>query len=134
MSASDIHARILVVDDEAVIREVLARQLRDAGFDVLVAASGTEALFLAERERVDAVVTDLAMAGGADGLAVIRGMQARSPGLPAVLLTGYAGDETALALSGAMSGTFSLLRKPVTEEQLLDRLRALLAATPGVRR
>jgi PAS domain S-box-containing protein len=123
-------ARILLVDDEAMIREVLAQQLEDAGFDVLVAASGAEALDLAAKERVDAVVTDLSMSG-VDGLAVIRGMQARSPGLPAVLLTGYAGHETALALSGAMSGTFSLLRKPVTEVQLLDRVSALLAVRPG---
>jgi CheY-like chemotaxis protein len=126
-------ARILLVDDEAMIREVLARQLAEAGFEVLSAASGAEALVLAETTHVDAVITDLSMAG-VDGLGVIRGLQARSPGLPAVLLTGYAGDETALALSGALSGTFSLLRKPVTEVQLLDRVRALLAARPEVGR
>jgi len=126
-------ARILLVDDEAMIREVLARQLEDAGFEVLVAASGPEALALAETTTVDAVVTDLSMSG-VDGLSVIRGLQAGSPGLPAVLLTGYAGDETALALSGAMSGTFSLLRKPVSEVQLLDRLNALLAARRAVSR
>ena len=121
--------RVLLVDDEPLIREVLARQLADAGFDVLVAANGADALALTETQSVDAVVTDLSMAG-VDGLAVIRGLQARFPGLPAVLLTGYAGDETALALSGAMSGTFSLLRKPVSEVQLVDRLSALLAARP----
>jgi PAS domain S-box-containing protein len=126
-------ARILLVDDEAMIREVLGQQLEEAGFEVLSAASGAEALDLAETTHVDAVITDLSMAG-VDGLAVIRGLQARSPGLPAVLLTGYAGDETALALSGALSGTFSLLRKPVTEVQLLDRVRALLAARPEVGR
>jgi PAS domain S-box-containing protein len=131
-SPAGAQVRILLVDDEAMIREILARQLSEAGFDVLVASSGAEALELSARETVDAVVTDLSMSG-VDGLAVIRGMQARSPGLPAVLLTGYAGDETALALSGAMSGTFSLLRKPVSEVQLLDRLRALLASRPGVR-
>jgi len=125
------HARVLLVDDEAMIREVLGQQLADAGFEVVTAADGAEALALAAREPVDAVVTDLSMSG-LDGLAVIRGLQARSPGLPAVLLTGYAGDETALALSGAMSGTFSLLRKPVSELQLLDRLSALLAARPDV--
>jgi PAS domain S-box-containing protein len=127
------HIRILLVDDEELIRKVLAQQLEDAGFDVLAAASGDEALALTETEKVDAVVTDLSMSG-LDGLAVIRGLQARFPGLPAVLLTGYAGDETSLALSGAMSGTFSLLRKPVTEVQLLDRLHALLAARPQVSR
>jgi PAS domain S-box-containing protein len=123
--------RILLVDDEAMIREVLAQQLEDAGFHVLVAESGAEALALSTEQQIDAVVTDLSMPG-VDGLAVIKGIQARSPGLPAVLLTGYAGDETALALSGAMSGTFSLLRKPVTETHLLDRLGALLAARPGI--
>ncbi len=76
--------RILLVDDEAMIREILARQLMEAGFDVLVAASGAEALDLSARETVDAVVTDLSMAG-IDGLAVIRGLQERFPGLPAVL-------------------------------------------------
>jgi PAS domain S-box-containing protein len=124
-------ARILLVDDEALIRQVLARQLEEAGFQVLVASNGAEALELSAKEQVDAVVTDLSMSG-VDGLAVIRGMQARCPGLPAVLLTGYAGDETALALSGTMSGTFSLLRKPVSEVHLLDRLGALLAARPGI--
>jgi PAS domain S-box-containing protein len=126
-------ARVLLVDDEAMIREVLAQQLAEAGFDVLTAASGGEALAVTENQGVDAVITDLSMPG-VDGLAVIRGMQTRFPGLPAILLTGYAGDETALALSGAMSGAFSLMRKPVTEVQLLDRLRALLAARPRVGR
>jgi PAS domain S-box-containing protein len=132
-SRTKARVRILLVDDEAMIREVLGQQLTDAGFDVLLAENGAEALALSARERVDAVVTDLSMSG-VDGLAVIRGIQARSPGLPAVLLTGYAGDETALALSGAMSGAFSLLRKPVSEVQLLDRLGALLAARREVSR
>jgi CheY-like chemotaxis protein len=104
-------SRIFLVDDEAMIREILARQLEEAGFDVLVASNDAEALDLSARETVDAVVTDLSMSG-VDGFAVIRGIQARSPGLPAVLLTGCAGDEIALALSGAMTGIFSLLRKP----------------------
>ena len=62
------------------------------------------------------------------GLAVIREAQTRRPGLPAVLLTGYAGDGAALAVGGAISGTFSLLRKPVSGTQLVDRINALLAA------
>jgi len=122
------HSRILVVDDEALVREVLAEQLEDSGYSVLVAANGTEALaLLAAGEAVDALVTDLSMPG-MDGLAVIRAAQERRPGLPAVLLTGYAGDGAALAVGGAISGAFSLLRKPVTGVQLVDRVRALLVA------
>jgi len=127
-SKSTTQVRVLLVDDEAVVRAVLAEQLADEGYDVLAAASGTEALaLLAAGEAVDALVTDLTMPG-ADGLAVIRAAQERDPGLPAVLLTGYAGDGAALAVGGAVSGSFSLLRKPVTGVQLIDRVRALLAA------
>lgn len=63
-----------------------------------------------------------------DGLTLIRTAQERHPGLPAMLLTGYAGDGAALAVGGAISGTFSLLRKPVSGKQLVDRIDAPLTA------
>jgi CheY-like chemotaxis protein len=92
-----ISGRLLLVDDEELVRDVLAEHLEDAGFSVLVAAGGAEALALiAAGEVVDALVTDLSMPG-MDGLAVIRAVQERHPRLPAVLLTGYAGDDAALA-------------------------------------
>jgi len=122
-------ARILLVDDEALVREVIARQLADAGFEVLTAASGEVALALAATERLDAMVCDLSMPG-MDGLAVIRAMQQRLPGLPTLLLTGFASDESTTALNGMMNGAtgaaFSLLRKPVGESELVDQLCALL--------
>jgi CheY-like chemotaxis protein len=120
-------ARLLVVDDEEMVREALAEHLEYEGFVVLAAANGTEALgLLAAGEAVDALVTDLSMPG-MDGIAVIRAAQERRPGLPAMLLTGYAGDDAALAVSGAISGTFSLLRKPVRIHDLVDKVQALLA-------
>jgi CheY-like chemotaxis protein len=126
-SARGAKSRVLLLDDDALVRETLALQLEAAGHAVLAAASGTEALaLLAAGERADILVTDLSMPD-MDGLAVIRGAQERRPGLPAVLLTGYAGDGASLAISGAVSGTFSLLRKPVSSSQLLDRVAALLA-------
>ena len=91
------------------------------------AQGGAEALALLDAgEAIDALVTDLSMPG-MDGLAVIRAVQARRRGLPAVLLTGYAGAGATLALGGAISGAFTLLRKPVSGSQLVDRLAALLA-------
>jgi FixJ family two-component response regulator len=48
--------------------------------------------------------------------------------MPAILLTGYAGDDAALALGRLFDGAVSLMRKPVTDDQLLDRLSAMLAA------
>jgi PAS domain S-box-containing protein len=126
-AAEEQQARVLLVDDEDAVREVLTMQLEDFGFDVLPAAGGAEALaLLAAGEAVDILVTDLSMPG-MDGLAVIRAVQERLHGLPALLLTGYAGDGAALALGGAVSGSFSLLRKPVSATDLVDRLRSLLA-------
>lgn len=124
--AAGTAARVLLVDDEALVREVLATQLEDFSYEVLVAGNGREALaLLAAGERVDALVTDLSMAE-MDGLSLIRAAQAQRPGLPAVLLTGYAGDGTALAMTGAISGSYTLLRKPVSGEHLADRVAALL--------
>ncbi len=118
-----VSVRILLVDDEPMIREVLATCLRDAGWTVLAAASGAAALdLLAAVQSVDILLTDLSMPG-MDGLALIKAVQTLSPGLPAILLTGYAADITALGLSGNVS----LLRKPVSAVQLLDRLDTMLA-------
>jgi len=123
--------RVLMVDDEDMVREVLVASLEDAGFAVLAAGSGAEALALLDAEEpVDALVADLAMPG-MGGLAFIREAQVRRPGLPAVLLTGYAGDAGEadhLAVSGAPPGAFSLLRKPVSVAQLVDRIEMVLAA------
>ncbi len=119
--------RVLVVDDEAMIREVIADYLTDGGYSVLVAANGAEALvLLATESAVDALITDLSMPG-MDGLAVIRSARERYPALPAILLTGYAGDDAALALGRSIGGAVALLRKPISDVQLLDCLGAMLA-------
>jgi CheY-like chemotaxis protein len=80
---------------------------------------------------VDVLVTDLSMPG-IDGLELIRQAQNYRHGLPAVLLTGYAGHGAQLAIGGSVSGTFALLRKPVTVAQLADRIEALLAVVAPV--
>jgi signal transduction histidine kinase/ActR/RegA family two-component response regulator len=124
----DLGKCVLLVDDEAMVRATLAAALEDFGYTVLVAADGTEALdrLVSSEGRVDVLVTDLSMPG-IDGLEVIRQAQRHRPGLPAVLLTGYAGHGAQLAVGGSVSGAFSLLRKPVTVAQLADRIEALLA-------
>ena len=83
-------ARIMLVDDEAIVCEITAEQLEVEGFAVLRAASGPAALALLDAgEGVDLMVSDLSMPG-MDGLALVREAQRRRPGLPAILLTGYA--------------------------------------------
>ncbi len=118
--------RILLVDDDARVRETLSAQLEAAGHMVVAVAEGGAALVHIESgAAVDCLVADLSMPG-MDGLAVTREAQRLRPRLAAVLLTGFAGDSAALAISGAVSGSFSLLRKPVQGSQLRDRIAMLL--------
>jgi CheY-like chemotaxis protein len=80
--------------------------------------------------QVNCIVTDLSMPG-MDGLTLIKLAHRVHPRLPAVLLTGYAQDTTALAIGGAISATFSLLRKPVLGDELADRIASLIASIPA---
>jgi PAS domain S-box-containing protein len=123
---------VLLVDDEVMVRETLTVSLEDAGYIVSCAAEGAEALeILASEVQVDVLVTDLSMPG-MDGLALIEKARKHRPGLSAVLLTGYAGHGAQLAVSGFVSGAFTLVRKPVTAAHLIDQIEALLAAKlPG---
>ena len=124
----DTGRRVLLVDDEPMVRATLADALQDFGYTVLVAVDGTEALdmLMSRGAEIDVLVTDLSMPG-IDGLELIRRAQSHRPGLPAVLLTGYAGHGAQLAIGDSVRGAFSLLRKPVTTAQLADRIEALLA-------
>ncbi|CAH2604344.1 Histidine kinase [Rhodovastum atsumiense] len=128
LAAASPGRRILVVDDEAMVRETLAATLEDAGFAVLAAGGGAAALAMLDAgEAVDALVSDLSMPG-MGGLALIRAALQRRPGLPAVLLTGHAGDEALHLADGLPHGACSLLRKPVGVSQLVDCIETLLAA------
>jgi PAS domain S-box-containing protein len=116
--------RVLLVDDDDAVREVIIAQLEAAGYAVMPAASGAEALTLLDLDQaIDAVISDLSMPG-IDGLAVIREARSRQPGLPAILLTGFVTAEA--AFDEVLSGPYSLLRKPVTGQQLAERVGLLL--------
>ncbi len=121
--------RLLLVDDDEPVRQVLAAELAGHGYTVIPVASGAAALALLDAgERVDALVSDLSMPG-MDGVALIRAAQERRPDMPAVLLTGYAGDVTAFAVGKSFTGPFSLLRKPISGMLLADGVAMLLATT-----
>src|SRR4051812_25131985 len=115
-----------------MVREVMAAQLADEGYQVTESGDGTAALAVLDRQGLfDILVCDLAMPG-LDGLALVREAQRRQPGLPAILVTGYAGDAARLAVGTAIDGTFTLLRKPVAATQLLDQVAALLSRPSGL--
>lgn len=81
--------RVLVVDDEPDIREILAFELEDAGFEVVAVESGEEAIRVAGTTRFDVAVTDLRMPG-IDGLMTMDRLKALQPGLPVIIATGCA--------------------------------------------
>lgn len=124
-------ARILLVDDEGHVREVLFQYLDEHGYEVVQAQGGAAALALMDAgESVDLIVSDLSMPE-MNGVALIREAQRRRPDLPAILLTGYAGDIADLA-GGAAGGRFSLLHKPVTGVELARCVASLLRKAPPV--
>jgi CheY-like chemotaxis protein len=114
--------RVLVIDDEPIVREALTDSLTDEGHTVVQAASGPEALArLAEGVTVDVVVTDLGMPD-MTGWEVARAVRQQYPGLPVGLLTGWA---IALELSDEeRRGVDFVIAKPYT----LDALRSVLGA------
>lgn len=125
--AGEAGGRILVVDDEPQVRALLAAALRERGHAVTEAHDGPAALAQLDAcGAFDVLVTDLAMPG-MDGLELLRAARKRQAGLPALLVTGYAGDADAGEFAAAVGhGPLMLLRKPVGPEELVDRVAALL--------
>ena len=122
--AVETSARILLVDDDDLVRETLSDMLEDAGLATLVASSGHEAVALIEAgEIVDAMVSDLSMPG-INGVITIQKVRALRPLLPCFLLTGYIGERAALSAEN----TFTLVRKPVSGRALVAQIEAVLEA------
>lgn len=121
-----LRGRVLMVDDEQFVRETLGEEMQDAGFDVLSAASGADALaMLVAGEMVDLIVVDLSMPD-MDGLTLVQEVWRQLPGLPAILLTGFATSAVESAISSAMSSSFILLRKPIDGRLLAERAALML--------
>ena len=121
--------RVLVVDDEADMREVITQYLELEGFTVLQAADGAEALRLAERQPPDLVVLDL-MLPGIDGIEVCRRLRAQSA-VPIVMLT--ARTEEADKITGFGFGADDYVTKPFSPRELVVRVRAIMRRVEATR-
>lgn len=118
--------KVLVVDDDPVVRKSFDRVLSDKGYAVITAESGEEALHKLDEERYDIVYSDIRMPG-MSGLEVAENVKARRPWTPVVIITGY-GTEAAEARAKA-AGVSSFLHKPLSPEMIEDSVRDSLAAT-----
>jgi len=112
--------RILVVDDEPLIRKAFARALQDDGFAVESAANGEEALRLFGHGEFDLVITDLRMPG-TDGIGVLRGVKAARPDTEVVILTGYGTIQN--AVEAIREGAYNYITKPLNRHELLRIVR-----------
>ena len=119
-------ARLLVVDDEPNIRELLATSLRFAGFEVHAAADGGHALRLARDVEPDLVVLDV-MLPDMDGFTVTRRLREKGQHTPVVFLT--AKDDTRDKVTGLTVGGDDYVTKPFSLEEVVARIRAVLRRT-----
>ena len=119
-------AHVLMVDDDAMVRDVLATELRDLGFRVTARPDAASALaYLQANPRPDLLVSDYAMPG-MSGLELIEAVTSLDADLPINLLTGYAEPVALARLDGIVGRRVLLLRKPVSGEVLAERALQLL--------
>lgn len=127
-SETSSEGRLVVVDDEPNIKELLAASLRFAGFEVTAAGDGRAAIDAVREIRPDLMVLDIMMPG-MDGYAVIRRLRAEGMHVPVVFLT--ARDGTQDKVQGLTLGGDDYVTKPFSLEELVARIRAVLRRTSG---
>ncbi|MEO5955897.1 MAG: response regulator [Nitrospiraceae bacterium] len=118
--------KILVIDDEQGIRDLLDTLLRRKGYDVIVSANGQKGLELFLREQPDVIVLDLKMPG-MDGLTVLQQIRSLDPKKPVIILTGAGTPETEQQVR-ALGGT-EFIEKEFSLHRLGDALKRLLATS-----
>ena len=116
---------VLLVEDEAMIREVMAETLQDAGFDVYEAPSGDSALEILSNppRRFSILVTDFHMPGQADGAQVAARMRSLNPNIPVIIATGR---PEVLQASWREEFGYYLLKKPYLPSHLVRLVHTLL--------
>ncbi|MGZ8710859.1 MAG: sigma-54-dependent transcriptional regulator, partial [Thermoanaerobaculia bacterium] len=108
--------RVLIIDDEEVLREVLEAVLRREGFDVVSAASAEEGLSLLDREDIDLIILDMMLPGmsGAEALRVIKDTD---PDIPVVIITAYSSIDG--AIDAMKRGAYHYIPKPFKNEEVV---------------
>ena len=108
--------RILIVDDEEVLRDVLDAVLRREGFDVVLAASGEEALNVLDGEDIDLVILDI-MLPGISGIDTLRAIRIATPQLPVIIITAFSSIDG--AIEAMKHGAFHYIPKPFKNEEVV---------------
>lgn len=115
--------RILIVDDEGIVRISCKRILSPEGYEVEVASDGYEAIELIRKQTYDVIITDLKMPK-MDGLEVLQWIKRESPSSKVIVITGFSTPD--IAEKSTSLGANKYLEKPFTPEALLSAVKAVL--------
>lgn len=115
--------RILVVDDEAHVRSMIAATLERQGYEITVASGGREAVDALERDSFELILTDIVMQEG-NGLALLEHIHAESPNLPVIMVTAI--HDISVAIDSMRRGAYDYLLKPFEREHLVATVQRAL--------
>ena len=127
----NMQGHILIIDDEASLRQTMARILQRAGYEVTTAADGKEGLALIAEQSFDLVYSDIRMPD-MNGLDLLKTVHARFPDLPVILFT--AQPDLNSAVEAVRSGATDYLLKPLKPQAVIDRTHAILEKNQKERR
>ncbi|MEJ2685494.1 MAG: response regulator [Candidatus Sulfobium sp.] len=120
--------KLLVIDDESIVRTSCKRVLSPEGYEVRLAANAFEGIKMMEEEQFDVVLTDLKMPD-MDGITVLETIKKRWPETQVIVITGYQTVDT--AVKSIKLGAFDYIEKPFTPDALLSAVAAALGNKKG---
>jgi DNA-binding response OmpR family regulator len=123
-----MNPRVLVVDDDASVRDSLKKVLQEAGYEVVLAAGGLEAVGRCDQKPIDLVLLDLNLPNQS-GWDVFECLTRRHPGIPIIIITGLP-NQYPVALT---AGAGALMEKPIEVPALLKTMQELLSEPPEQR-
>jgi CheY-like chemotaxis protein len=128
-TCSSTHGRILIIEDETDIRDILRLQLENAGYQVIEAKDGQEGIELMKKGsnllQVGLIITDIRMPK-VNGVEAIDYIKANAPSIPIMVITGY--PDTELAINLLQKGVKDYLVKPVEKDTLLSKVSTILSS------
>ncbi len=126
MTSSSSGPTILIVEDEVLVREVTGIEFEEAGFRIVLAGDGHEALGLLRTDTtIDLLFTDISLPGGIDGWTIASSARLLRPDLPVIYATGYS-PNTVKLVPGSL-----FFKKPYLPVRIIAAARELLAAPPA---
>ncbi len=118
--------RVLVVEDEALMRSIIMDLMRGEGYEVVEAPSGEVAWQIFEKEKIDLAILDLNLSGGSSGLDVLKKMRDVDSEVMAIIVTAYASVES--AVQALQQGAYDYITKPFANDHLKNQVRHALEA------